>query len=62
MCKPHIVAKHRVEIHVSTATNIKNKEELVDTSFSVWSVSYQREAMDLCIAISLLGNDPVTTL
>jgi hypothetical protein len=40
MCIPHIVAKQRLSKNVTTATNIQATiEELLDTSFSMLSVS-----------------------
>jgi hypothetical protein len=46
MCFPPTVARLQLEIHVSAATNIQNKEELLDASFSVQSVTYEGK---LCV-------------
>jgi hypothetical protein len=54
MCIPSAVAGQRLGIHVSAATNTRNKKELLDASFSMWSVTYQR-------SLSLQGNGSVNT-
>jgi hypothetical protein len=43
---PHIVARQRLCKHVPAATNTHTTEELLDASFSMRSVSYQRKVGD----------------
>jgi hypothetical protein len=46
---PLIVARRRLGIHVPAATNIRNKEELLNESISMRCVSYQTKSVDLFV-------------
>jgi hypothetical protein len=56
-CISPFIARKRLGKNVLAATNTHNKGMTVVASFSMQSVSYQRESVGLCIPLSLLGDN-----
>jgi hypothetical protein len=63
MCIPHIIATQRRCEHVPAATNTRNKDELLDVSFSMLSMSSQTRVWESVFVspVSLHGNGSVNT-
>jgi hypothetical protein len=43
MCIPHTAPRQQLSEHISTTRNTTTTEELLNTSFSMWCVLYQRK-------------------
>jgi hypothetical protein len=62
VCVPPIIVKQRLGENVTARSNTHAAiEELFGATFSIRLDSYQRNFVDLCIPLSLLGNGSVNT-
>jgi hypothetical protein len=63
MCNPLIVARQWLGKHIPAATNTHTTlEELLDASFSMWSMSYQRKTGDCFFSKLLVIFNPFVRL